>query len=421
MRVGIIGGGVAGLVTAWLLDPVCKVTLFEKEPVLGGHAHTVYVPIENTLIPVETGFEFFSDAMFPFFKKLLSVLKVPVRSYPLTYVFFEPRTGNSFVLPPFGRHVVEWHTLISAHLMDLFQFKHFVTRAESIVDTKSINVTIEEFVEGLLLTTSFKNTFLYPFLAACWGAPLDDFKSFSAYDVLMWYVKNQPTGLQPLVWNEIEGGTRVYIDALQNTLYSTDVRLSVPSIRIERMHNGYKVIQKDGLSFEFDELVIATNATQAASLLAPLSGTEHLRAVLEKITYFPTKIAVHGDPRLMPRNKNHWSIVNVRSEESFSALTIHKPWLTSQLVLRSWVTYDTPLDLHPLYSICHYDHLRVTPDYFYAQKALEFMQGKEHIWLSGMYTYGIDSHESAICSAFRVAQALAPASARLKEVALFSI
>ena len=35
MRIAIIGGGVAGLTTAHLLDPHHAVTLFERAPILG--------------------------------------------------------------------------------------------------------------------------------------------------------------------------------------------------------------------------------------------------------------------------------------------------------------------------------------------------------------------------------------------------
>ncbi len=40
-RVGIVGGGIAGVSCAWLLDGVAQAVLFEARPVLGGHAHTI--------------------------------------------------------------------------------------------------------------------------------------------------------------------------------------------------------------------------------------------------------------------------------------------------------------------------------------------------------------------------------------------
>ena len=56
MKVGIIGGGAAGLTAAWLLDQECEVVLFEKEARLGGHAHTIQVPYNGTIVPIEIGF-----------------------------------------------------------------------------------------------------------------------------------------------------------------------------------------------------------------------------------------------------------------------------------------------------------------------------------------------------------------------------
>lgn len=42
MRIAIIGGGASGLVTAYLLDKQGhQVTVFEKQPILGGHIRTL--------------------------------------------------------------------------------------------------------------------------------------------------------------------------------------------------------------------------------------------------------------------------------------------------------------------------------------------------------------------------------------------
>ena len=60
MRIAIIGGGSAGLVTAHLLDGVHEVTLFEREPILGGHVRTLNRNVACDLDP-----ELILDAQFP--------------------------------------------------------------------------------------------------------------------------------------------------------------------------------------------------------------------------------------------------------------------------------------------------------------------------------------------------------------------
>lgn len=47
MRIGIIDGGGASLVTAWLLEENLDVTLYEKEVRLGGHAHTIPLGVDT--------------------------------------------------------------------------------------------------------------------------------------------------------------------------------------------------------------------------------------------------------------------------------------------------------------------------------------------------------------------------------------
>jgi predicted NAD/FAD-binding protein len=60
MRIGIIGGGAAGLATAWLLEQDHDVTLFEKDDRLGGHAHTVDIDVGGRPLSVDAGFQFFA-------------------------------------------------------------------------------------------------------------------------------------------------------------------------------------------------------------------------------------------------------------------------------------------------------------------------------------------------------------------------
>lgn len=73
MKIGIIGGGTAGLTAAWLLEQDHEVVLFEQHDQLGGHVDTLY----HEDGPIECGFEFFSKPSFPFFFDCLTSLTFP--------------------------------------------------------------------------------------------------------------------------------------------------------------------------------------------------------------------------------------------------------------------------------------------------------------------------------------------------------
>src|SRR5687768_9148993 len=100
MRIGIVGGGAAGLTAAWLLESRHDVTLLEQAPRLGGHVDTVEVERDGRRVCVEAGVEFFVDAMFPTFTRLLGLLGVATRTYPITVTLHDTGSGRAALLPP---------------------------------------------------------------------------------------------------------------------------------------------------------------------------------------------------------------------------------------------------------------------------------------------------------------------------------
>lgn len=419
MKVAIIGGGIAGLTAAWLLDEDCEVTLFEQQARLGGHADTVIVSTDNSEVPIDAGFEFFSDTMFPHFNRLLNILNIPVYAYPLTCAFYNDH-HTPLLLPPFGAAARSWEELFSSHLFDMLDFRYLVEEGNRIVESRNTALTIEQFIESLSLARSSKDDFLYPFLAAGWGAPLPEFKQFAAYDIMTWCVKNKPGGIMPKKWNEVVGGTAHYIQALAAQLTHAKIKLSSAIVSIAYADNIYTLIDSNGTLLAVDHVIIATNAHQAKDLLKGIPHALDRSSILDNVRYFKTAIAVHGDKRLMPHHKEDWAVVNIRYNGTDSALNIYKPWLSNgHSIFKSWVTYEACLP-EPLYALRTYWHPMVDVPYFQAQTALGFVQGNYNLWLAGIYTSGVDSHDSAIGSAIAIAQQLAPRSKRLQLMLTFT-
>lgn len=130
MKIGIIGGGAAGLMAAWLLEQDHEVILFEERDRLGGHVDTVYLPIGDQVVSVEAGFEFFSEPLFPVFCHLLRTLQVDVRPFPLSYTFYDTR--NLIQLPPIGPHAFSWKSLSPALFLPLRSLNIFFLEAEAL-------------------------------------------------------------------------------------------------------------------------------------------------------------------------------------------------------------------------------------------------------------------------------------------------
>ena len=76
MRIAIVGSGIAGLVSAYLLSRRHEVTVFEAGDWIGGHTHTVDVEIDQQRHAIDTGFIVFNDWTYPNFIRLLEQLGV---------------------------------------------------------------------------------------------------------------------------------------------------------------------------------------------------------------------------------------------------------------------------------------------------------------------------------------------------------
>lgn len=415
MRIAIVGGGVAGLISAWLLEEEHEVTLFEAGPRLGGHADTCQFEVAGQPVAIDGGFEFFSERMFPRFCRLLDGLRVPQRQYPLTLTVYSLDQRRPTLLPPWrdGRPV--WSACGPRQLGELLQLRRVLRRARGLMEAEDVALTIEQFLETVGVSRRFLAEFMFPLLLSGWCLPRDEFRGFAAYDVLRYMYLHQPTGLRPALWREIVGGTQTYIRALTAALARTQVGVAREVVEVRPAGVGYEIVEADGRRTPCDQVVLATNAADARRLLEPCGTAGATREVLSRFGYFETTIAIHGDARLLPRERRHWSVVNVRRQVDRGWTTIYKPWANPVPVFKTWISGSSELP-EPLYRRLVYRHARVTPDYFAAQRALEPHQGRAGLWLAGMYTQGVDCHESALHSAIRVADRLAPESARLRQL-----
>ena len=412
MRIAVIGGGSSGLATAWLLQDDHDVTLIEKQPRLGGHAHTVEAQHDRATVQVESGFEFFTEDAHPAFCRLLQALQIQLRHYPLTFTLYLEDSGAVRLMPPKRPDGFFWPAFAPRSLIHLLQFEYFLRQGARLVDKRNTSVTIGDFVESLRLSRRFRREFLYPFILGGWCIALEEFRRMAAYNVLKYLVLNRPRGLEPRDFAEVPGGLAVYVAALRNALPRVKICSAVDIRCIRRAGDGFAVMNAAGDAFEFDHLVLATNAPEAGRLLQCVHGAEEERAVLSRFRYFATWIAVHGDRRLMPPDEKHWSVFNIRWRNERSLSTVWRQQGESVPVFKSWVDPDAPAP-EPLYHLTRYEHPLLTIDYFQAQQSLAGLQGRRNLWFAGVYTHDIDSHESAIQSAIHVARQLAPSSRNL--------
>ncbi len=416
MKIGIIGGGIAGLAAAWMLQEHHSVTLFEQQDRLGGHADTIEIEQDGQLCLIEAGFEFFYDALFPRFNRLLTLIGASISKYPASATVYSADQRKTTLLPPYYRGRIVWSGYQPRALADLWLFQRVITRSIPLIKAADPFFTLEDYLCTLKLPERFQNEFLYPFLLAEWCVELEEFKTFSAYNALKYVVMSRPNNFPPAIHaNEVVGGMCAYIRALLDNLSQTEIHRKANITALTRDDQQYRLRDANSGDYVFDHLIVATSAYDANRLLRALPAAEKRRAALDGIDYFKTTIAIHEDCRLMPANPDHWSVVNTRYEGMHSSNTIWKRWKSKRPIFRSWVTYepDLPSNLHLVRT---YFHPKVNLNYYRAQRNLVAQQGENNLWLAGLYMHDIDCHESALISAVNIARALDPQSSNLRRL-----
>lgn len=405
-RVGIAGAGVSGLCAAWLLDGRHDVVLYEADPRLGGHAHTVDVTVQGRTVPVDAGAQMFSERMFPTFHRLLRALDAPLRRSPQTAVLHYLHSGEVFPFGPSLRWPVLCRLLSPRGLRRLLPFMRMLWAGVDLARAGDLGLDVDGFAERMRASPEFRREVLLPLAASMSGASLQDVGGVSALGVLgyLFYTLAR-TGVGAFRYFEVAGGTRSYVQILTDSLRTVELRAGCGLRRVQIAGGGLRVEDERGETRELDHLVVATPAHAATRLLAGTPRGAQLTTLLDRVGYMPTRIALHGDPARMPPDRRLWSGSNLSFDGQSSEITLRTAADSGVTVLKSWVNYS-PMPSSP-YHVAEFRHVIPWPSLFTeVQPGLRALQGEHGIWIAGAYTAGIDNHESGVRSALAVVRAL---------------
>jgi predicted NAD/FAD-binding protein len=401
LRIAVIGGGVAGLVTARLLQADHDVVLYEASAHFGGHARSIAVPSGRAVVHAETGFKYFFEETYPTLIALTRELGLPLQHCKASLSMTRP--GRSvLVLPPRSVRQVARIALSPRTLHETLAFYRFLVGGRALLASQDWRPTLRQYAESHRATAAIAETFLYPFLASSWGAPLDLMPDFPAYDVLK--VLRRGKGQGPAFY-EFDGGSSTYVATLVRQLRDTRLRGSTAAHALVRDSDVWRVVDASGAHETFDRVVLATGAREARALLGTDPAAAAHADVVGRFRHFDTRIVIHRDSTWMPPERADWCTLNIRVEGRNAFSTEWAGWREREPVFRTWlppgyalpqgVVHDQP-----------FQHLVVTSESPALQRRIAELQGKAGIYLAGMYTTDVDDHESALLSAMNVARLL---------------
>lgn len=412
-RVAVVGSGISGAATAWLLRDCCAVSLYEADSRFGGHTHTFCVEEESGPVNVDTGFMVFNRPNYPLLSALFDHLGVD--TYPTDMSFSASLFSGRFEYAGtdlnglFGQRRNLFNPRFWGLLRSILRFNRVAQR--TLVEPPSANQSLDAFLDGKGLSLLFRERYLYPMAAAIWSCPRGEVGKFPAQTFLRFFNNH---GLVQLTdrpqWHTVQGGSSRYMDRLIGDLGDrAHPGRAVSSV--ERAAQWVDLCFADGSRERYDQVVLACHSDQALRLVSRPTPSE--RSVLSAIRYQPNRVILHRDPALMPQQRRVWSSWNYLSEPEIdpSGAVSVTYWMNS--LQRLATRNDYFVSLNPLREPARdsvvaefsYDHPVFSLDALNAQKQLYRIQGRDRLWFAGAWT-GYGFHEDGMRSGVEVARAL---------------
>src|SRR5215216_326103 len=166
MKVAIIGAGIAGLATAWLLDQDHNVTLFEKNEYLGGHALTVHFEADGKSIFANPAAGYITPSIYPQFMRLLEILHVKLVSVPASLTVYSKPLGQVTMLTP-RLSIRRLSKLMRPKMViSLLELQRSLLAARKLDENDDWQLTLEEFLAQEHVSEFVCNEIIYPWVSA---------------------------------------------------------------------------------------------------------------------------------------------------------------------------------------------------------------------------------------------------------------
>lgn len=414
-KIGVIGGGVAGIVSAHILSQKHDVMLIEAADYVGGHTNTISIhrgPDEGT--PVDTGFIVLNNKTYPNFRKFLGQLDVPIRQSEMSFSFFDRTSGlaysSQFPNGLFAQRRNLFRPSFLGMVRDIIRFNK-----QALHDWREDRLgdqTLGDYLRGNGYSKAFIEQHLIPCTAAIWSTPPAETLEFPIQSFVNFFHNH---GLLLLAgrpqWYTVAGGSHSYVKAFLER-FPGQVLTQSPVAGVRRQADGVEVRLRDDRLLNFDKVVIAAHADQALKLLTDPSPDE--QRLLGAWRYHNNDTVLHTDTSIMSPNRRMWASWNYIRDQAESGAD--SPVTTSYYMNRLQglqtrhhyfvsLNEPTPIAQDQIIKRIQYTHPHYSFESLASQRELPDLNGQRHTYFCGSY-FGYGFHEDAVKSAVAVGEAL---------------
>lgn len=408
-NIAVIGSGISGLTSAYLLSKKHQVTLFEKNAVLGGHTATVEVTVDNKTYDIDTGFIVFNDRTYPNFLKLLHQIQMGKQETEMSFSVLNSQTGleynghNLNTLFSQRKNLFSWRfwRLLKSILRFNKQCKELFIK-----DKIDPDLTLGEFLAKEGFSEYFAQHYILPMGAAIWSTSLIKMKEFPLQFFIQFFYNHGLLNVSDRPqWYVIPGGSNSYIPKLTQ-MFVDRIHLNADIRSVSSGTNGAVINFANGEQQHFDEIVLACHSDQALSLIE--SPNELQQSILGDIPYSPNEVVLHTDINLLPKHKLSWASWNYKLDNDRNrpaAVTYNMNILMGLIDAPTFcVTLNQTEQIDPskILRTFTYHHPVFNQKSFAAQKRRNEICGVGHLHFAGAYWYN-GFHEDGVRSAVDIA------------------
>jgi len=407
-RIAVIGAGISGLTAAYLLGRHHAVSLFEREPRLGGHTHTIRVPTTDGEVALDTGFLVHNERTYPNLVRMFAELQVRTRPSDMSFSVSCPSTGFEYSSRgALGFFAQPRNVVRIDHYRLLRDIVRFNREAPRVLTTPGAEEwTLGSFVSRERYGDAFTSRYLVPMTSAIWSASVDSMAAFPV-QTLVRFMQNHGmlSVASPVPWRVVDGGSDSYIPGMIKHL-GERVYLNARVQSVTRSEAGVTIAFADRPAGCFDEVIFACHGDQVLPLLADPTAAE--REVLGAFRTTVNETVLHTDARVLPhspRARASWNYLLDGDPGRPPSVTYDLNRLQGIAGCTTYcVTLNPRQPLAPSTVIgqFEYRHPQFTRASIAAQARWTKVSGVNHTHYCGAYwRYGF--HEDGVVSAQRVA------------------
>ena len=407
MKIAIIGSGISGLTSAYLLNRKHDVTIFEANDYIGGHTHTHNIEIDGSNYSIDTGFIVYNERTYPNFINLLDQLNIERQLSTMGFSVKSASQDYEYAGESFNTLFAKRSNIfrISFWRM-LYEMYHFGKKADSLGFGLDVSMTLGDYLVDENYSSEFINYFIIPMGAAIWSTPANKVLDMPAYFFIKFFYNH---GMLELTnrpnWWVIKNGSSEYIKKI-TIGFENKIHLSTPVKKVLRVEDGVEIVlPKKDKALKFDSVIFATHSNQALDILDDPSGAE--KDILGSIPYQKNRILLHTDSSVLPRRKLAWASWNYQLDSDPNSPVILTYNMNILQTLEANKTFCVTLndsdsvDKNSILKKITYYHPLFTVNAIEAQKRKSEINGINNTYYCGAY-WRNGFHEDGVVSALDV-------------------